>query len=111
LQESLKHRIVWIARGQSFHVTARLLLEDGTTRRIARGFAHQGRGEHPGTLDLRQITVVRGATHVPDSPFGVAAPQADEAREEACKGSGAREPVVVHAQPQVTVSTRRIRSQ
>jgi len=34
---------------------------------------------------------VRGATHVPDSPLGVAAAQADEAPENSRNGAGARQ--------------------
>ena len=47
---------------------------------------------------------MRRATHVADSPFRVAASQADDAREETGERAGTRQAVVVHAQSEIAVS-------
>jgi len=52
---------------------------------------------------------VRRPAHVADAALRVAAAEADEAREESREGAGARQPVVVHTQTEITVRTGRIR--
>jgi hypothetical protein len=84
-------------------------LQHRATRGIAPRFAHQGRGEHPSTLDPRQIAVMRRPTHVADPPLCIAAAQADDARKESREGAGAREAVVVHAQSEIAVRTGGVR--
>jgi len=54
---------------------------------------------------------VRGVTHEPDAALGVAAAQADDAREEPGQRAGARQPVVVHAEAEITVGARRVRGE
>jgi hypothetical protein len=99
----LKHRITRIARGESNDVAARFVFQHRAPFRIARGLPDQRDGEHPGPFHTREISVVRHAAHVADPALRVAAAQADEPRNEARHGAGAREPVVVDPEPQITI--------
>jgi hypothetical protein len=49
------------------------------------------------------------ATHVADPSFRVAASQADETCEESGERAGARQAIIVHAQSEIAVRTRRVR--
>ena len=52
-----------------------------------------------------------GAAHVLDPPPGIAAAEADDAREKARHRAGAREAVIVHAQPEIAVDARGVRGE
>ena len=54
---------------------------------------------------------MRHAAHVADSAFGVAAPQSDEARKKPRERAGAREAVIVHAEPEIAVRAARVRGE
>jgi len=76
--------------------------------RVARRLAHQSRGQHPGTLDAREIAVVCGTPHVLDAAPRIAAAETDDAREEARDRAGAREAVVVHTQAEIAIDASRV---
>jgi hypothetical protein len=76
---------------------------------IARGFTDQRRREHPRPFDAREITIVRDAAHVADPALGIAASQSDEARKKPRERPGAREPVIVDAEPEIAVRAARVR--
>ena len=54
---------------------------------------------------------MRHATHVADPALGVAAPQSDEAGKEPRERAGTREPVIVNAEPEITVCAARVRGE
>ncbi|HTI06848.1 MAG TPA: hypothetical protein VL549_16220 [Gemmatimonadales bacterium] len=83
-------------------------MEDAPSGGIARRFAHQRGGQHPRALHAREIAVVRRASHVANAALRVAAAQPDQSREKTRQRARAREPVVVDAEPEITVGARRI---
>ena len=111
MQETLKDRVPRIARGESNDVAARFVFQDGAAVRVARRFPNQRRGEHPGPFHAREIAIVRHAPHIADSALGVAAAQSDELRKKPRERAGAREPVVVDAEPEITVGAARVRGE
>ena len=54
---------------------------------------------------------MRGAAHIANPALSVAAAETDQARDKARHGTRARETILVHAQTQITVRTRRVRRQ
>ena len=76
-QEALEHRIPGIARRESSHLVAGVPLERGAPLPIARGLAHQRRGQHPAGFDSGEVSRGRGATDVVDPLLRVAAPESD----------------------------------
>src|SRR6266540_6141800 len=58
-QEALEHRVAGIPLGEAPHVAARLVLERDPAPGVARSFARQRRGEHPGRFDPGEVAFVR----------------------------------------------------
>jgi hypothetical protein len=87
------------------------LFQHGPAGGIARGLTHQRGRQDPRALHPREIAVMGGATQVPNSSLGIAAPQADNARKKPSQRSRARETILVDAESEITVHARRIRGE
>ncbi|HMG19635.1 MAG TPA: hypothetical protein VK573_12990 [Gemmatimonadales bacterium] len=87
------------------------MFQHGAAGGIARGLTHERGREDPRALHAREIAVMGGATHVPDSSLGIAAPQADNARKKPSQRSRPRETVVVDAESEIAVRAGGVRGE
>src|SRR5437016_7013269 len=111
LKEPPEHRVAGIALGQAAHVARGFLPQHGAAAGVAGRLAHQCSREHPARLDAGQVALPRHATQVADAELGAPRSEADELRHKARQRAGARQAVLVDAEPQVAIDARRIRPQ